>query len=1193
MLNYHKNNLKKRKFLPYHTILVFFAILGCYLLFNVIVYPNDIFSQNQNPNKWSGATISLLSSWNYESLDANLDKLRLEALDLTVDGIYYKAKDSWKELASKTENNYGPEDSRTIGANVRLTYILMLSGEYENAIKLAEKIAPNIILLFGEDSIEHILVMEAVGLANKHLQEFERAKNILEQNTASCMHLFGDNSRETLSAKTKLSEILPLTGQVELAEQNLREVKSAQESQFGANDPDTLDTSLALAILLFNKNEIEESKKLAEDIFPIAKQIYGDTHPFISQIVSLEAFIEYSQGNIEKSLTLLMQVANIESQTYGVDHPWYWNTIAYMANLYGKQEDYEKAIELLQTVIDARERILGSLNPDTISAKYELADIYLLLQDYAKAISLYNDVIEAYQGGLGDKHQETLVILQKLISAKFYQARNYQLLVEFEKAISLYNEVIELEAVNVVKREFTMSAKINLADIYNSLGKFDMAIALYKEIIDEAEKAQNSNFHDIIIYKRSLADAYESNGDYELAKSLYIEVLLVMEQEFGPDDPKTLKTKHNLAFTYYKLGDYAQAEKLYNEVLEDQVRVLGPDDPNTALTAFNLGYLHYQNKNLELAIFYTKIAVKSTQLNRISNYNLSKNLQEKYAKKLEYRYHFLVTLLTEAGRIQEAQEVISLIKMEEIENINATLEKFAPDIIDGERQLHEMYEALSEYDDSNESGEIPYFLLYPDREAFLAQYTMENLFRDTPEGPAIDRFFNITNSLASLALERRSLINKMSTGGTLTDNETQRLEVLDVEIEAANSIFWDFCYDELPTILVEAKNVDSDKIENLISLQETLLNLGPATVLIHTVASDEKLYLFLTTPDLLIVAKSEISRIQLTTKIQEFYALLNNPQLDPRDMAKELYDLIIAPISSELEGAKAETIMFSLDGPLRYIPMSALYDGEKWLVEKYSIALFVDAARDKLKDQPILTPLANGFGVTKAFQNYPALDGVLDELNAIIINDDVQTGLLNGNIYLDTDFTKDTLKDGLRSGASVIHIASHFQFVMPDDVSRDNSYLLLGNGEFLTIANIRREMDFKKLDLLTLSACNTGSGIISGNGIEVESFGALAQKLGAKAVLATLWPVNDTSTGILMSNFYRIRYEGNTMDKASALRLAQIELMSERSNAQPNKRGIVLASFESIKMPAAKPWEGKGFSHPYYWAPFVLMGNWK
>jgi CHAT domain-containing protein len=242
-----------------------------------------------------------------------------------------------------------------------------------------------------------------------------------------------------------------------------------------------------------------------------------------------------------------------------------------------------------------------------------------------------------------------------------------------------------------------------------------------------------------------------------------------------------------------------------------------------------------------------------------------------------------------------------------------------------------------------------------------------------------------------------------------------------------------------------------------------------------------------------------------------------------------------------------------------------------------------------LRQEPAPTPKAIGFGVTKAHDDFPALTAVQDELNAIIRSDSAQTGVIQGESFFDESFTKEALFESLRADASIIHIASHFQFAG----AKDQSFLLLGNGNPLTVSTLKRDMFFDELDLLTLSACDTAMGISSGNGVEVESLGDVVLENGVMAVLATLWPVNDASTGLLMADFYSLRF-AQSMNKAEALRKAQLNLMENvKISTTDTPRGVPIAAFGSLATPAAEPWTGEGFSHPYYWAPFVIMGNWR
>jgi CHAT domain-containing protein len=216
--------------------------------------------------------------------------------------------------------------------------------------------------------------------------------------------------------------------------------------------------------------------------------------------------------------------------------------------------------------------------------------------------------------------------------------------------------------------------------------------------------------------------------------------------------------------------------------------------------------------------------------------------------------------------------------------------------------------------------------------------------------------------------------------------------------------------------------------------------------------------------------------------------------------------------------------------------------------------------RDRLREGVNPQWTVAGLGVTRQQGEFPALPGVQAELDSIVRSGN--GGILPGEVYLDDAFTAVRLKDISQRTFPVVHIASHFQFSPGTEI---NSFLLLGDGSELTLGDIRTQnYRFDNVDLLTLSACNTGlGGGRDAKGIEIEGFGVITQQQGAKAVMATLWPVRDQSTALLMADMYREHQHGN-VSKIEALRQAQLALLE-----QPK------------------------YASPHYWAPFILMGNWK
>jgi CHAT domain-containing protein len=343
-------------------------------------------------------------------------------------------------------------------------------------------------------------------------------------------------------------------------------------------------------------------------------------------------------------------------------------------------------------------------------------------------------------------------------------------------------------------------------------------------------------------------------------------------------------------------------------------------------------------------------------------------------------------------------------------------------------------------------------------------------------------------------------------------------------------------------------------------MQSLIKGLGDDVVLVHYYLTENRVNMLITTPGIQLARHSEMDTKDLNRKISELRRLLQDPKSNPLPAVQALYQALVAPIAKDLEDAGARNVMLSLDGTLRYLPFSALHDGKQYLAQRWNLPIYTSVTKNRLRDPVAGQWQAAGLGVTKAWPEFPALAGVKLEMDGIVKTP--AGGVMPGEVYLDDGFTAQRLRSVSQRQFPVMHLASHFRFSPGTEV---NSFLLLGDGQRLTLGDIRTQnYRFDNVDLLTLSACDTGlGGGRNAQGKEIEGFGVIAQQQGAKAVLATLWPVADQSTASLMADMYRRRQELQ-VSKIEALRQAQLALQ-----AQPK------------------------YAHPYYWAPFILMGNWK
>ncbi|MEM7760998.1 MAG: CHAT domain-containing protein, partial [Cyanobacteria bacterium P01_A01_bin.40] len=283
-------------------------------------------------------------------------------------------------------------------------------------------------------------------------------------------------------------------------------------------------------------------------------------------------------------------------------------------------------------------------------------------------------------------------------------------------------------------------------------------------------------------------------------------------------------------------------------------------------------------------------------------------------------------------------------------------------------------------------------------------------------------------------------------------------------------------------------------------------------------------------------------------------------------LASEIYSWLIEPAEADLQASGVTTLVFVLDGSLRNIPMSLLYDQkeQKYLIQKdYNIALSSGlqlTSPQPLQKQPIKVLAA---GVTSDFPAYrfPAIPKVEDELNTI------KQIFTQSEILLNQEFTQASLEQKLQeSDFPVVHLATHGQF----GSTAEQTFILSGAEQGNRLINVNqfdnllRAGNLKRsqpIELLVLSACNTAQG----DNQAILGLAGVAVRAGARSTIATLWGANDEATANLMGKFYNNLASDTQISKANALRKAQLELLAE-SDSQ--------------------------YRHPYYWAPFVLIGNW-
>ncbi|NEP12560.1 MAG: CHAT domain-containing protein [Symploca sp. SIO2C1] len=270
-------------------------------------------------------------------------------------------------------------------------------------------------------------------------------------------------------------------------------------------------------------------------------------------------------------------------------------------------------------------------------------------------------------------------------------------------------------------------------------------------------------------------------------------------------------------------------------------------------------------------------------------------------------------------------------------------------------------------------------------------------------------------------------------------------------------------------------------------------------------------------------------------------------------IAQEIYSWLVQPAAEDLTRQSIKTLVFVLDGSLRNIPMAALHDGRQYLIEQYGIA--IAPSLQLLTPQPLAQRQFKALlgGLSEGKQEFSPLPGVKQEVKEI-------GATVSGTVLLDQQFTNQALETQVKTQPySIVHLATHGQF----SSKPEETFILTWDGrldvkQLNTLLTNRELSNSPPLELFVLSACQTAKG----DQRAALGLAGVAVRSGARSTLGTLWTVNDESTADFMEQFYQELFT-RKITKAEAVQLAQIHL---------------------LKQPES--------SHPYFWAPFILVGNW-
>jgi CHAT domain-containing protein/tetratricopeptide (TPR) repeat protein len=952
-------------------------------------------------------------------------------------------------------------------------------------------------------------------------------------------------------------------------------------------DPE-VETLMNLSVVSYFLGELDQEKifyqkavEVSEKFHPYSREKYN-----ICVECRITAIYGYVRGNHEKEI-------------------FYWNIARNKAH---KRGDYDHEAAVLNT----------------------MGNIYMSVGPFSKAALSYKDMINLFKQRKTSSSDPS--VLMKLGKAYYFEA-------SYSDALSLYQASMSLTKDNSEKFEIL----IGTGDLYQRIGQFDKAIEIYlqadkinkirqgdaKSNIDNGTsnkfsqhiktEAGMSSINTPLVLQR-LGLLYQALADSETAIRFYNRSLVKVEDNqaiwagswagslYGMEDDypvlQEAATLDYLGLAYQSLGQLEEGIKLHRKALQlfhklqlpaSKARVLGHlgnayssqgdlnranyyhqqavsiqqrigDREGEAKTVADFANIFAKQNQPELAIALYKKSVSIYEDIRKGLTPLPQDQQQSYADTVAKTYRELADLLLKNNRILEARQIIELLKLQELEDYSR-----------------------------NTRGKVSALSFLRAEEALLKSF---------------DQQVNQSTSIIQLIQEYEKQRDQPASTRGSSDQELATLEDLKIKVERQTITFLN--QPEVKSLIEKLKSKDEVialEEANIKILQGNLKTLAQSqqkAALIYPLIFDNRLEILLITPNAILRRTvNTFDRVEFNQLIATMGRDLKDPQSDPKPTAQKLYQILIAPIEADLQAGQINTLIYSPDRRLRSIPIAALHDGEQWLAERFQISQITASAATNLTSLPSTQPKVLAGAISSdssksynvqipndnkshSFRGLPAVEPEVKGIQAI---------LPGSEILLDSAFISDRIRNR-PSQFTILHFATHglSQIDRPEQ-----SFILFGGPDrqgrnYATLQDIKDWNISGEVDLVTLSACETAvvpEKLDSQLGI--MGLGYQFQSAGAKSVLATLWTVNDASTAIIMQYFYRYIAQGKS--KAAALQLAQRDLLKIQDTPSKDKAIADLTRFKNPIDNAPKtrsqpkPVTLEGYSHPYYWAPFILIGN--
>ena len=1049
--------------------------------------------------------------------------------------------------------------------------------------------------VLGESHPDYAASLSNLALDYSYLGDYSKAVELGTQALNILKQVLGELHPDYASSLSNLASYYSYLGNYSKAVELDTRALNVRKQVLGESHPDYAASLNNLALDYSYLGNYTKAVELGTLALNIRKQVLGDTHPdYAASLNNLACYYSYL-GDYSKAVEFGTQALNVRKQVLGESHPDYGTSLSNLACYYSNLGDYSKAIELDTRALNVLKQVLGESHPDYAASLNNLAFDYSYLGDYSKTVELGTLALNIFKQVLGETHPDYAASLSNLASY-------YSYLGNYTKAVELGTQALNVRKQVLGETHPDYAASLNnLAGFYTYLGDYSKAVELgtqalniRKQVLGETHPYYASSLSD-------LALEYSYLGNYTKAVELGTQALNIFKQVLGETHPDYAASLSNLASYYSYLGDYTKAVELGTLALNIRKQVLGEYHPYYASSLNDLaGYYSYlgdYSKAIELgteALNIRKHVLGETHpdyTNSLSNLArcsyLSGNYGEAY-KLLNSSSQHRKEIMLNQFKGATSRERLNLWKKygEEFAYLPMFCLKACA------------YESVGEvYDNS---------ALFAKGLLLNAETSLRGLILESGDTAAVKQFESMQMTRMTLNRQYEKPIAERKLN---CDSLEKVVEQMERELVQSSKAYGDFTRNLTISWQDVQKGLnDGDMAVEFISVPKFGVGAILKKIGVQYVA---------------LTLKKGYDKPKMITLFEE--SELNAIPENRWYADTALCHLVWGQLGDELRGVKnvyfsPDGALYNIG--IEHLPCSATENmGERYNMFRLSSTreLAIGREQPSAKSSALYGGLQYyvpptellAYNQKKGYSWRTASRDVFEPLPETKTEVENISALLKGHnydapaIYAGDEGTEESFKALSGKRTRIIHLATHGCYITPDEADRqrksemqqrlailrvgnDNalgteedealtrSYLAMSGGKMcwtsdtipeglddglLTAQEISR-LDLRGCDLVVLSACETGLGDITSEGVMGLQRGF--KKAGVQSIVMSLWKVADRPTQEFMTEFYRHLTAGE--GKRASFLAAQRFLKEKYPTNLPNDDG-----------------------RPPYWASFIIL----